>query len=47
MKRKKEKIYFNDQWKGMTDHLKKFIESGEQEELHLFRVQVKKLRAML
>jgi len=47
MKRKKEKIYFNDQWEGMTDHLKKFIESGEQEELHLFRVQVKKLRAML
>ncbi len=47
MKRKKEKIYFKDQWGEMTDHLKKFIESGEQEELHLFRVQVKKLRAML
>ncbi|HTK22430.1 MAG TPA: CHAD domain-containing protein [Mucilaginibacter sp.] len=47
MKRKKEKIYFNDQWEEMTDHLKKFIESGAQEELHLFRVQVKKLRAML
>lgn len=47
MKKKKEKIYFNDQWNEMTDHLKKFIEHGEQEELHLFRVQVKKLRAML
>jgi len=46
MKKKKEKIYFNDQWDEMTDHLKKFIENGEQEELHLFRVQVKKLRAM-
>jgi CHAD domain-containing protein len=47
MKKKKEKIYFNDQWDEMTIHLKKFIENGEQEELHLFRVQVKKLRAML
>jgi len=47
MKKKKEKIYFNDQWDEMTAHLKKFIENGEQEELHLFRVQVKKLRAML
>ena len=47
MKKRKEKIYFNDQWDEMTIHLKKFIENGEQEELHLFRVQVKKLRAML
>src|ERR1700761_930882 len=47
MKKKKEKIYFNDQWDEMTAHLKKFIENGEQEELHQFRVQVKKLRAML
>jgi len=47
MRKKKEKIYFNSQWDEMTDHLKKFIENGEQEELHLFRVQVKKLRAML
>ncbi|MBS1521523.1 MAG: CHAD domain-containing protein [Bacteroidetes bacterium] len=47
MKKKKEKIYFNDQWDEMTVHLKNFIETGEQEELHLFRVQVKKLRAML
>jgi len=46
MKKKKEKIYFNDQWDEMTGHLKKFIENGEQEELHPFRVQVKKLRAM-
>ncbi|HTD40894.1 MAG TPA: CHAD domain-containing protein [Mucilaginibacter sp.] len=47
MKKKKEKIYFNDQWYEMTAHLKTFIENGDQEELHLFRVQVKKLRAML
>lgn len=46
MKKKKEKIYFNDQWDEMTGHLKKFIVDGEQEELHQFRVQVKKLRAM-
>jgi CHAD domain-containing protein len=47
MNKKKEKIYFNDQWDAMADHLKKFIENGEQEELHQFRVQVKKLRAMI
>jgi CHAD domain-containing protein len=47
MKKKKEKAYFDDQWEGMTAHLKRFIENGDQEELHLFRVQVKKLRAML
>jgi CHAD domain-containing protein len=47
MKKKKEKIYFNDHWGEMTTHLKNFIETGQQEELHQFRVQVKKLRAML
>jgi CHAD domain-containing protein len=47
MKKKKEKIYFNDQWYEMATHLKGFIKNGDQEELHLFRVQVKKLRAML
>ncbi|MBV8390438.1 MAG: CHAD domain-containing protein [Mucilaginibacter sp.] len=47
MKKKKEKLYFNDQWEEMTTRLKTFIENGDQEELHLFRVQVKKLRAML
>lgn len=47
MKRKEEKGYFNDQWMPMTVHFKNFIRTGDQEQLHLFRVQVKKLRAML
>lgn len=47
MKKKEEKIYFNDQWQLMLDHFKAFIKTEDQEELHLFRVQVKKLRAML
>jgi CHAD domain-containing protein len=47
MKKKTEKAYFNEQWGEMTTHLKAFIKDGDQEELHLFRVRVKKLRAML
>jgi CHAD domain-containing protein len=47
MKKKTEKAYFNEQWGKMVTHLKAFIEAGDQEELHLFRVQVKRLRAML
>src|ERR1700712_1727379 len=47
MKRKTEKAHFNDQWELMVSHLKAFLGAGDQEELHLFRVQVKKLRAML
>lgn len=47
MKKKEEKAYFNDQWNEMVIHLKAFIKTGDQEKLHLFRVQVKKLRAML
>jgi CHAD domain-containing protein len=31
----------------MLIHFKNFIKTGDQEQLHLFRVQVKKLRAML
>jgi CHAD domain-containing protein len=47
MKKKTEKAYFDEQWEGMTTHLKAFIATNDQEELHLFRVQVKKIRAML
>jgi CHAD domain-containing protein len=47
MKKKIEKAYFDEQWEGMTTHLKAFIGTSDQEELHLFRVQVKKIRAML
>ena len=45
MKRKTEKVYFDELWEGMTNHLKAFIDAGDQEELHLFRVQVKKIGA--
>jgi CHAD domain-containing protein len=47
MKKKDEKAHFNDQWEQMLTHFKAFIKTDDQEELHLFRVQVKKLRAML
>jgi CHAD domain-containing protein len=47
MKKKAEKAHFDDLWEHMTTHLKAFIDTGDQEQLHLFRVQVKKLRAML
>jgi CHAD domain-containing protein len=47
MKKKDEKSHFNDQWGQMLIHFKNFIKTGDQEQLHLFRVQVKKLRAML
>ncbi len=47
MKKKDEKAYFSDQWEQMLTHFKAFINTDDQEELHLFRVQVKKLRAML
>jgi CHAD domain-containing protein len=47
MKKKTGKAYFNEQWKEMTSRLKAFIKNGDQEELHQFRVQVKKLRALL
>jgi CHAD domain-containing protein len=47
MKKKDEKAYFNDQWQLMLTHFKAFIKTDEQENLHQFRVQVKKLRAML
>ena|ERR1700743_1586968 len=47
MKKKDEKTHFNDQWEQMMVHFKNFIRTGDQEQLHLFRVQVKKLRAML
>src|ERR1700749_3382634 len=47
MRKKVERVYFNDQWDLMQTHFKAFIKTDEQEELHSFRVQVKKLRAML
>lgn len=47
MKKKTEKAYFNELWDQMTDNLNGFFETGDQEKLHHFRVQVKKLRALL
>ncbi|MDR3695877.1 CHAD domain-containing protein [Mucilaginibacter sp.] len=47
MKKKKEAKYLDNGWEEMNLHLKAFLETGNQEELHKFRVQIKKLRAML
>ncbi len=47
MKKKEEAKFLNKEWKEMNVHLIGFMESGDQEELHQFRVQIKKLSAML
>lgn len=47
MKKKTGKAYFNELWDQMTDDLNDFFKIGDQEKLHHFRVQVKKLRALL
>ena len=47
MKKKTEKVYLNELWENMVNHLIGFIRTSDQEELHLFRVQVKKITAML
>jgi CHAD domain-containing protein len=47
MKKKEEIKYFNKEWNQMNNHPEAFLENGDQEELHKFRVQIKKLRAML
>ncbi|HTI57534.1 CHAD domain-containing protein [Mucilaginibacter sp.] len=47
MKRKAGKAYFNELWYQMKSDLRDFIKTGDQEKLHHFRVQVKKLRAFL
>lgn len=47
MKKKEEKEYFNAGWKDMKTALKAYLEAGEQDDLHKFRVQVKMLRAIL
>jgi len=47
MKKKTEKVCFNDLWGQMVERLGNFIETGDQEQLHQFRLQVKKLRALL
>ena len=47
MKKKEEAKYLDKEWDAMNLHLKAFLETGDQEALHKFRVQIKKLRAML
>lgn len=47
MKKKEMKKALNKLFKKMKKPVETFIKSGDQEELHAFRVQVKKLKAML
>ncbi len=47
MNRKEENKHLNKEWKQINFHLNAFLETGNQEELHRFRVQIKKLKAML
>jgi CHAD domain-containing protein len=47
MKRKTGKAYFNDLWDHMSANLEAFVKDGDQEKLHQFRVNVKKIRAFL
>ena len=47
MKKKEEAKYLDKEWTEMSARLKAFLETGNQEDMHKFRVQIKKLRAML
>lgn len=47
MKKKEEIKQLDKLWKNMKKQVKAFLESGDQEALHQFRIQVKKLKAML
>lgn len=47
MKKKEERKYFEKEWKEMQTSLKSYLKKEQQEDLHKFRVQVKKLRAFL
>lgn len=47
MKKKEETKYLDKEWDEMNLYLKSFLETGDQEALHKFRVQIKKLKAML
>lgn len=45
MKASTAKKYTDEVWNEMIAHFKLFVEAGDQEELHKFRVAVKKLRS--
>jgi CHAD domain-containing protein len=47
MKKKEEIKYLDKEWEEMNTFLKLFLEAGDQEALHKFRVQIKKIKAML
>lgn len=47
MKRKEEQKYVDKHWKPMKSNLKYYLSAGDQEALHDFRVEIKKLRAFL
>ena len=47
MKRKIEKNYIDELWQSMLSNYEAFVETGSQENLHQFRVHVKKLRAFI
>ena len=47
MKVKEEVKYFGKEWADMRLALKSFLKTGEQDDLHTFRVQVKKLSGFL
>jgi CHAD domain-containing protein len=46
MTKKEERTYFDMEWKLMIFHFETFLQTGDEEGLHQFRVQVKKLRAL-
>jgi len=47
MKKKEQTKYLDKEWDIMNLYLKSFLDTGDQEALHKFRVQIKKLKAML
>jgi len=47
MKRKKAVKYFDKEWNAMKKWLKSYWKNEDQQDLHKFRIQVKKLRAFL
>lgn len=47
MKRKEEQRYVDKHWKTLKRGLKDYLATGDQEALHEFRVEVKKMRAFL
>lgn len=47
LKKSRQRAHFNEVWESMLAHLLAYCETHESEELHQFRVQVKKIKALL